>query len=145
MTTPDPCNYCSNDSRLKDLMIEVAELDASVLYLFREQTYRGRCIVAYKGAHKRELFELSPDERRRFMEDVARVAAAVQKAFNPQKINYGAYGDKMPHVHFHIVPKYTDAPKWGGTFDMMPEEKVFLSQEQYDAIRGEIRRCLLVP
>jgi diadenosine tetraphosphate (Ap4A) HIT family hydrolase len=142
MTTPDPCIYCSKDSRLTDLMIEVAELDASVLYLFREQTYRGRCIVAFKGAHKRELFELSSDERHRFMDDVALVAAAVQKAFGPQKINYGAYGDKMPHVHFHIVPKYTDAPKWGGTFDMMPEVKVFLTQDQYNVISEEIRRHL---
>lgn len=142
MTTPDACMYCSKDSRLTDLMIEVAELDASVLYLFREQTYRGRCIVAFKLDHRRELFELTAEERRRFMDDVTGVAAAVQKAFRPQKINYGAYGDKMPHVHFHIVPKYTDAPKWGSTFDMMPENKVFLSQEQYAEIIGEIRRHL---
>ncbi len=134
--------YCAKDVRLTDLMIEVAELDASTLYLFREQTYRGRCIVAYKGGHKAELFELTPDERRRFMEDVSRVAKAVHQAFGPQKINYGAYGDKMPHVHFHIVPKYPDAPKWGSTFDMMPETKVLLAEEEYTRIVDNLRRHL---
>jgi diadenosine tetraphosphate (Ap4A) HIT family hydrolase len=76
------------------------------------------------------------------MDDVARAAAAVQKAFGPGKINYGAYGDKMPHVHMHIVPKYPDAPKWGGTFDMMPEEKVFLSAEHYAETIAALRQNL---
>jgi diadenosine tetraphosphate (Ap4A) HIT family hydrolase len=142
MTTTDACIYCSKDARLTDLMIEVAELDVSVLYLFREQTYRGRCIVAFKDGHRNELFELTADERRRFMDDVARVAAAVKSAFGAQKINYGAYGDKMPHVHFHVVPKYTDAPKWGSTFDMMPEPKVFLTDGEYAQIIEILRSAL---
>jgi diadenosine tetraphosphate (Ap4A) HIT family hydrolase len=40
------------------------------------------------------------------MRDVAQVAAAIEKAFQPDKIHYSAFGDTMPHVHFHIVPKY---------------------------------------
>jgi diadenosine tetraphosphate (Ap4A) HIT family hydrolase len=132
------CIYCANDSRLTDLMIRMKELDASIVYLFREQTYTGRCVVAFKNAHKNELFELTETERNLFMGDVARVAMAVTKAFSPQKINYGAYGDKMPHVHFHIVPKYETAPKWGGTFDMMPETKLFLSDAEYAKIISEI-------
>ena len=49
------------DQRLHDLMIELAPLQVSTLYLFREQTYRGRCLVAYR-AHVNELYELPPDE-----------------------------------------------------------------------------------
>ncbi len=142
METPAACFCCAKDSRLTDLMIPVAELDASIVFLFREQTYRGRCIVAFKNGHRNELFELTADERRRFMDDVARVASAVFKAFSPQKINYGAYGDKMPHVHFHIVPKYIEAPKWGSTFDMMSEPKQMLSDGEYQGIMAEIRKHL---
>lgn len=142
METPAACFYCAKDSRLTDLMIPVAELDASIVYLFREQTYRGRCIVAFKDGHRNELFELTADERRRFMDDVARVASALFKAFSPQKINYGAYGDKMPHVHFHVVPKYAEGPGWGGTFAMMPDPKVLLSDEASAGIVREIKRYL---
>jgi diadenosine tetraphosphate (Ap4A) HIT family hydrolase len=120
-------------------MMEICELDASILYLFKEQTYRGRCVVAYKKEHKNEIFQLSEQGLTLFMKDVARVASAVNKAFQPAKINYGAYGDKMPHIHFHIVPKYENAPKWGGTFDMMPEEKVFLSDEEYAEVINKIK------
>ena len=48
------CFYCTKDERLDSLMMEVCELSASTLYLFKDQTYKGRCIVACKE-HKREI------------------------------------------------------------------------------------------
>lgn len=142
MNTTSTCMYCAKDSRLTDLMIPICELDASFVYLFKEQTYKGRCIVAYKLEHKNEIFELTEEKRNNFMSDVSKVAFAVSKAFAPQKINYGAYGDKMPHVHFHIVPKYESAPKWGGTFEMMPEDKKFLTEHEYEDIIKSIKNYL---
>jgi hypothetical protein len=46
------CNYCSKN--------EIGQLRVSTLYLFREQTYRGRCIVAL-NEHETEFFHLSQD------------------------------------------------------------------------------------
>ncbi len=142
MTENTACIYCAKDQRLTDLMIEVCELDASIVYLFKEQTYKGRSVVAYKKKHKNEIFELSEEELIQYTKDVARVAKAVSKAFNPGKINYGAYGDKMPHIHFHIVPKYEDKPKWGSTFDMQPDEKVYLTEEEYAEVINKIKENL---
>jgi hypothetical protein len=76
---PD-CLYCRKDQRLTDLMIEVAPLQVSTLYLFKEQTYRGRCIVAYNG-HVNELYELPESELNRFSQDVARAARAMKSAY----------------------------------------------------------------
>ena len=142
MATDSNCMYCAKDERLTNIMIEVCELEASILYLFKEQTYKGRCVLAYKKDHKKEIFELSDDERALFMKDVSNTAKAISKAFNADKINYGAYGDKMPHVHFHIVPKHEDAPKWGGTFDMLPDEKVYLSDAEYTEVINKIKENL---
>ena len=44
----------------------------------------------------------------------------MQKAFQPEKINYGAYSDKLSHLHFHLAPKYVDGPDYGGIFQMNP-------------------------
>lgn len=137
---PD-CLYCRKDQRLTDLMIEVAPLKVSTLYLFKEQTYRGRCVVAYRG-HVNELFELSDAEVALFSQDVAHAAKAMKTAFNPAKINYGAYSDKLPHLHMHLVPKYTDGPSWGTTFTMMPEPKQLLSDADYTAMIETLRRSL---
>ena len=96
---PKECLYCQNNETLHNLMIEIAQLSVSRVFLFKEQTYRGRCLVAYKD-HVNDLNELSDEERNAFMADVARVTRAMQKAFNPEKINYGAYSDKLSHLPF---------------------------------------------
>ena len=137
---PD-CQYCRKDQRLDDLMIEIAPMQVSTLYLFKEQTYRGHCVVAYRH-HINELFELSDAERDLFMADVARAAKAMQAAFNPAKINYGAYSDKLPHLHFHLVPKYRDGPSWGAPFTMMPEPKQLLGSADYAGLIAAIKAKL---
>ena len=109
---PKECLYCQNNETLHNLMIEFAQLGVSRAFLFKEQTYR---LVAYKD-HVNDLNELSDDERNAFMADVVRVTRAMQKVFNPEKINYGAYSDKLSHLHFHLAPKYVDGPDYGGTF-----------------------------
>lgn len=142
MTTALPdCLYCRKDQRLTDLMVEIAPMQVSTLYLFKEQTYRGRCVVAYRG-HVNELFELSDSELALFTQDVARAARAMKAAFNPAKINYGAYSDKLPHLHMHLVPKYVDGPSWSTTFTMMPEPKQFLSDAENHSLIGRIRQAL---
>jgi diadenosine tetraphosphate (Ap4A) HIT family hydrolase len=122
-------------------MIEIGQLRVSTLYLFREQTYRGRCIVAL-NEHETEFFHLSQDKQDAYMRDVAQVAAAIEKAFQPDKINYGAFGDTMPHVHFHIVPKYKDGDSWGKMFEMNPSANLHLTEEQYGALIDQIKSHL---
>lgn len=134
------CFYCQESEQLYNLMIEIAKLDVSTVYLFKEQTYRGRCLVAYKD-HVNELFELSDEERNAFMKDVARVAKAMSKAFGAKKINYGAYSDKLAHLHFHLVPKYEDGPSFGGTFEMNPQQ-VYLSDEAYSELIRKVKEQL---
>ena len=141
MSFDKDCFYCVKDNRLTDIMIEICKLEVSTLYLFKEQTYRGRCLVAYND-HKSEIFNLNEEQRSRYMEDVSRVAAALNKAFSPHKINYGAYADKMTHLHFHIVPKYEDGPSFGGTFEMMPKDKVLLKDEEYTQLINKIKESL---
>jgi diadenosine tetraphosphate (Ap4A) HIT family hydrolase len=122
-------------------MIEICSLGVSTLFLFKEQTYKGRCVVAYKD-HINELFELNDEELSLFMKDVTRAAAAMEKAFGADKINYGAYSDKLAHLHFHLVPKYQGGPGWGGTFEMSPADKKLLSDAEYDQLIKKIKENL---
>jgi len=131
------CFYCARDERLFRVLIEICRLEASTLYLFREQTYRGRCVVAL-GAHETELFHLDPDTLQRFTRDVARAAAALQRAFVPDKINYAIYGDLAPHLHYHIVPKYRGGPSWGEPFALHPPAQQYLPQDDYRQIIAAI-------
>jgi diadenosine tetraphosphate (Ap4A) HIT family hydrolase len=132
--------YCMEDERRNQLMIEIAQLEVSTVFLFKEQTYKGRCNVVYKD-HVKELFHLEDQELTSFMKDVKKVAEAVDKAFGPNKINYGAYGDTLHHLHMHVVPKYEGKENWGSTFEMNPGNIYLTDQEYQDRIQ-EIKKYL---
>ena len=134
------CGYCMGGEILSGFGIKICDLSASQLILFKEQSHPGRVIVAYKD-HVSELVDISDEERNAFMADVARASRAVHKAFHPDKVNYGAYGDGGCHLHFHLVPKYRDEFEWGSTFAMNPG-KVTLSEGEYQEMIEKIKENL---
>ena len=134
------CGYCQKGELLANFGIEICELSVSTLILFKEQSHPGRCIVAYKD-HVSELVNISDEERNAYFADVARVAKAIHKAFNPDKVNYGAYGDTGCHLHVHLVPKYKDGFEWGGVFEMNPG-KTYLTDAEYAEMIEKIKACL---
>jgi len=134
------CLYCQNNDKLQELMIKIEDLKVSQLFLFKEQSYTGRCNVVYNN-HAVEFYELSDEQRNLFMEDVATVAKAIAKAFNPTKINYGAYSDTLSHLHFHMVPKYKEGYGFGGVFEMNPQ-KTYLSDTEYESVIEKIKANL---
>jgi diadenosine tetraphosphate (Ap4A) HIT family hydrolase len=121
-------------------MIKITNLEVSQVFLFKEQSYKGRCNVVYKD-HGVEFHELNDEQRNAFMRDVATVAKAIASTFNPDKINYGAYADTLSHLHMHVVPKYKDGYGFGGVFEMNPQ-KVTLTDEEYDEMIAKIEAAL---
>ena len=123
------CSYCAEGALLDAFGIKICELPMSKVILFKEQSHKGRVIVACKK-HVDDISDLSKEERAQYMEDVSHVAKVMHELFHPDKINFGAYGDTMHHLHFHLVPKYKDEYEWGGVFAMNPQ-RVLLSDEEY--------------
>jgi diadenosine tetraphosphate (Ap4A) HIT family hydrolase len=137
----DPnCSYCAEGALLDAFGIKICDLPASKLYLFKEQSHKGRVIVASKF-HVSEMIDLSDADRHAFLDDVCHVAKALHAAFQPKKVNYGAYGDTGCHLHFHLVPKYEGEFEYGGTFEMNPKRKT-LAPEEYDALIAAIKAAL---
>lgn len=134
------CGYCVGGEPLAQFGIKICDLDVSQLILFKEQSHPGRCIVAYKD-HVSEIVNISDDERNRFFADVAKAANAIHKVFNPNKVNYGAYGDTGCHLHMHLVPKYKDEFEWGGVFAMNPAQK-YLTDAEYEEMIEKIKAAL---
>jgi len=134
------CAYCVGGELLDKFGIKICDLSVSQLILFKEQSHKGRCVVAYKD-HVSELVNISEEERTAFINDVVKAANAIHKAFNPDKVNYGAYGDTGCHLHMHLVPKYKDGYEWGGVFEMNPG-KTLLSDEEYQELIDNIKANL---
>lgn len=114
----ETCQYCGNLEAMEKFGRLAFETETSLIITFKDQSHKGRMIVAYKKDHIADIADLSDEERNAFMADVAACAKAIKKVFNPTRVNYGAYGDTLGHLHFHLVPKYEGGFEWGGTFAM---------------------------
>ncbi|SHJ02962.1 Diadenosine tetraphosphate (Ap4A) hydrolase [Butyrivibrio fibrisolvens DSM 3071] len=134
------CGYCMKDEHLDAFGIYICDLSVSSLILFKEQSHPGRCIVAYKD-HVSEIVDISDADRDAFFADINRASKAIHKAFNPDKVNYGAYADSGCHLHMHLVPKYKDEFEWNTTFEMNPQKK-FLTDDEYKEMIEKIKAAL---
>ena len=135
------CLYCTENEKLHSLMIYICDMEATKLYLFRDQTYTGRCVLAL-NEHINQFYELSDDTAAALARDMKKLGLALDKAFSPAKVNYGYYSDKLPHVHCHVVPKYPDSPDFGSTFAMNAPTPRYLSEEEYAQVIGKIKAAL---
>ena len=78
--------------------------------------YPGFCRVIWT-AHVREMTDLRGDEQRHLMNVVFAVEAALRKVVQPDKINLASLGNVVPHLHWHVIPRFVDdcnfpAPIW---------------------------------
>ena len=134
------CGYCMGGELLGAFGIPVCHLSVSDLILFKEQSHPGRCIVAYKD-HVSEMVDLSDADRDAFFADVAKAAKAIHAVFQPDKVNYGAYGDTGCHLHVHLVPKYQDGFEWGGVF-AMNHGQTYLGDAEYAEMIEKLKKAL---
>lgn len=129
------CFYCEDGEKRKALMIEVCSFSFTTVYLNKNQKYQGRCVVKL-NEHKTEYFELNEDEKAEFFEVLSKTAKAIFELYHPDKINYATFGDLVPHVHMHIVPKYQKGSDWGKPFDDTTEPRYLSDAEYADMIEN---------
>jgi diadenosine tetraphosphate (Ap4A) HIT family hydrolase len=108
------CSAC--EGSWPDRVDRIAELGESVLYLHTDQFFPGWSVLVLRR-HATELFDLEPDERARLMDEVSEVARALALAFDARKVNYALFGNVLPHVHWHLIPRLATDPA--------PREAVF--------------------
>jgi diadenosine tetraphosphate (Ap4A) HIT family hydrolase len=64
------------------------------------------------NAHVTEMTQLSMAERSVLMGAVFAVEQAMREVLAPAKINLASFGNYVPHVHWHVIPRFTDDAHW---------------------------------
>jgi diadenosine tetraphosphate (Ap4A) HIT family hydrolase len=85
--------------------------------LVDEPRYPGFCRVILRR-HATEISDLAGPEREALMNVVFAVEEAVRDTMRPDKMNLASLGNAVPHVHWHVVPRFRDdahfpTPVWG--------------------------------
>ncbi len=125
---------------------KIASLAVSSLYLSKDQAYRGYSLLVFDGAHATRPSDLDLTVWAMFCLDLHWAQAAVERATSPDHINVAALGNQVPHLHWHIIPRYKTDARWGAPIWMTdvdrevdafhPPEAEF--RQLLDAIRAEL-------
>ena len=146
MQTGNSCHFDLPGRDVAAQLVRVHALSISTLYLERIQTYRGHAVLIFDARHVTRMDELDEAEWRSLAADLRIAEQAVYRAFMPDHINVASIGQVVPHLHWHIIPRYRNDPRWGGPIWMTtPEEMpvVRLADSEYAELAEQLRAHLL--
>lgn len=106
--------------------------------------YAGYCRVIW-NAHVREMTELAPSDRDHFMRIVYTVEAALRALLQPTKINLASLGNQVPHLHWHVIARFSDDPHFPDPIWAVRRRDSVRRALDRDALRLELRRHLGTP
>lgn len=106
----DLCTQPGGRTLYSDEQLRVVAVD--------EQDYPGYLRIVW-NAHVRELSDLTEDERAYLLRALCAVEETQRRVLQPLKMNVASLGNMVPHLHWHLIPRYEDdahfpQPVWGG-------------------------------
>lgn len=102
----NPCALCTQDGGIllwRDAHLRVVRIV--------DDDHPGYCRVIW-NTHVREMTDLPASARAHCMAAVFAVEQALRAVVQPDKINLAALGNQMPHLHWHIIPRWSDDPQF---------------------------------
>ena len=95
------CPLCSPSPHITILWAD----DFCRVVLLHDTDYPAYCRVELL-AHVKEMSDLLPMQRARMMKCVFAVETAIHEVIAPDKINLASLGNKTPHLHWHVIPRF---------------------------------------
>ncbi|WP_370587119.1 HIT family protein [Undibacterium sp. LX40W] len=96
------CELCTVDGG--EVIVNTTQLR---VVLIDDANYPGFCRVIW-NAHAKEMTDLPISDRSSLMQAVCKVEQAVRDVMQPHKINLASLGNMVPHLHWHVIPRYLD-------------------------------------
>ena len=100
------CVLCKDDLKPEEGQLIWRGDDCRVM-LVNDPDLPGFCRVIWNH-HVAEMTDLTPGERDHLMTLVFAVEEAIRHVMHPDKINVAALGNMVPHIHWHVIPRFKD-------------------------------------
>jgi len=100
------CVLCKDELKPEEGQLIWRGDDCRVI-LVHDPDLPGFCRVIWNH-HVAEMTDLSYGEREHLMTLVFAVEEAVRHVMNPDKVNVAALGNMVPHIHWHVIPRFKD-------------------------------------
>jgi diadenosine tetraphosphate (Ap4A) HIT family hydrolase len=100
------CALCKEELKPEEGQVIWRGDDCRVI-LVNNPDLPGFCRVIWNH-HVAEMTDLSYGEREHLMSLVFAVEEAVRHVMHPDKMNVAALGNVVPHIHWHVIPRFKD-------------------------------------
>jgi len=129
----------------------IMELSYFIVSLHENQCYLGRCRISAKREGAIEKYDLSPREFSDLYITGQKIVRALRNLFSPDLFNHFEGGNKNPHYHEHLIPRYSSVrifdghtfvdENWGENYT--PYDRNFsIPDETFFKIREAIKKEL---
>ena len=124
------CEFCNSPGGAvlwQDELCRVVRVD--------EPDYPGFCRVILKR-HAREMTDLDEPERGALMKVVFALERAAREAMHPHKMNVASLGNMVPHVHWHVIPRFEDDRHFPGPIWAAPQRTAVVPEDRRHKAEG---------
>jgi diadenosine tetraphosphate (Ap4A) HIT family hydrolase len=100
------CALCKDELKPEEGQL-IWRGDDCRIVLVNDPDLPGFCRVIW-NQHVAEMTDLTYGEREHLMTLVFAVEEAVRHVMHPDKMNVAALGNMVPHIHWHVIPRFKD-------------------------------------
>jgi diadenosine tetraphosphate (Ap4A) HIT family hydrolase len=137
---PVDCQFCEYIREPDGLLWETEH----VAVRFGRPHHKGHTQVLLRR-HEEDLTALTEAERDAFFDQMIYVAQVVQDVLEPDLLNYQLLGNWVPHLHWHIYPRYRADPDFGDPPAIPlrdePFEPLYPSDGEVELLKAGLAKC----
>ncbi len=114
--------------------------------LVDDALYPGFCRVIWRD-HMKEVTDLNELDRMLLMDVLWQVEQVVRELMQPEQVNLASFGNMVPHLHWHLIPRYIDdadfpQPVWGQPQREPSSASLQVRAERLPALRAKMQQRL---
>ena len=139
------CVLCKDELKPEEGQLIWRGDDCRII-LVNDPDLPGFCRVIW-NRHVAEMTDLSYGEREHLMTLVFAVEEAVRHVMRPDKVNIAALGNMVPHIHWHVIPRYRDdaffpGSAWSQRIQETPANKIAERKMLADQLPASIKAAI---
>jgi len=139
------CVLCKDNLKPEEGEIIWRGDDCRVI-LVNDPDLPGFCRVVW-NRHVAEMTDLTHGERDHLMNLVFAVEEAIRHVMHPDKVNIATLGNMVPHIHWHVIPRFKDdaffpGSAWSKKTQETHEGKLAMREEQALQLPDTIRAII---
>lgn len=92
--------------------------------------------------HVREMTDLNAYDRQHLMQAVWAVEQVMRDHLAPAKINLAQFGNLVPHIHWHVIPRWPEDDRFPDAFWAAPRTLGPADASAWNRLRERVRRAI---